>query len=279
MKPDRQEGAGDHLLRVGVAVALSLAAGYVDAVGWLSLDRVFTAQMSGNLVLFAVHLAAGKRAHILLQGDAILSFFLGLLFSGGLIEFGMRRRIRRIFVAALAVEFVMLAVFAVAGGAVLRPGPSDHPEWPVYALIAVVAGAMGVQNTSLRMAGILPLFTTHVTGALTDLSEELIVRAGQPFRPRDRHTAPDRFAAGTLRRWLSAGLGHLSRTTALLLGFFLGALAGAALLPAAGIGRTIAVPLVLLLAIGAIDWVHPLTRFPSEPEANARNPTGLRPST
>jgi len=31
---------------------------------------------------------------------------------------------------------------------------------------------MGTQNTSLRMAGILAIFTTHVTGTLTHFGEQ-----------------------------------------------------------------------------------------------------------
>jgi len=133
------------LAKVGVAVALTFIAGYVDAVGWLSLNRVFIAQMSGNMVLLAVHLVAGEDGHVWLQVDTIVGFFVGLVISGSVIEIGMRQHMRCIFVVALVVEFLMLAAFAIAGSA-LPPSPfaeQDHSDWLTYVLVAVVAFAMG----------------------------------------------------------------------------------------------------------------------------------------
>jgi uncharacterized membrane protein YoaK (UPF0700 family) len=57
---------GTETLRAAAAIALTAVAGFVDAFGWLTLDRVFTAQMSGNTVLIAVHAAAGARDAMLL---------------------------------------------------------------------------------------------------------------------------------------------------------------------------------------------------------------------
>ena len=50
-----------------VAILLTFVAGYVDAIGRLSLDRVYAAQMSGNVVLLAVHLATGEGGHAALS--------------------------------------------------------------------------------------------------------------------------------------------------------------------------------------------------------------------
>ena len=52
----------------------------------------------------------------------------------------------------------------------------------------------------------------------------------------------------------------------LLAGFFVGALAGAAMALAAGISVALCLPLALLLAVAAFDWVVPLTVFPSPVE-------------
>ncbi|MGH7090814.1 MAG: DUF1275 family protein, partial [Stellaceae bacterium] len=61
-------------LRIAVAVMLTFAAGYVDAVGWLVLNRVFTAQMSGNTVLVAVNAVAGDSAAAARQAFTIGMF-------------------------------------------------------------------------------------------------------------------------------------------------------------------------------------------------------------
>jgi uncharacterized membrane protein YoaK (UPF0700 family) len=254
--------------KTGVAVMLTFIAGYVDAIGWLSLDRVFTAQMSGNFVLLAVHWVAGERTHMSLQADAMAAFLLGLLVSGSIIEIGMRRRVRRILIGALAVEFIMLAAFAIAGGSLLPRDFSDGERvgWPVYAAIAVVAFAMGTQNTSLRMAGIISVFTTHMTGALSGLSEEIIICGFSLLQPRARRRAPGGFAAATLREKHPQAFKTIGQSVALLVGFFAGALAGAALLKIAGLLAAMAVPLALLGGIGIFDWLVPLTQFPSAAE-------------
>ena len=256
------------LTKAGVAVALTLIAGYVDAIGWLTLDRVFIAQMSGNLMLLAVHIVANENGHVSLQADAILAFFMGLVITGSVIEIGMRRRWRRIFIAALAVEFSLLLAFAVAGGALLPAGSQerDSADWPTYVLIAVIAFAMGAQNTSLRMAGILSVWTTHITGTLSGLSEEFIVCLFSALQPRNRRKARGGFAIGNLQDKHPAAFKNIGQSISLLVAFLAGAVAGAAALKTIGVGPAMVVPLAILFAVGVVDWLVPLTAFPSAVE-------------
>jgi uncharacterized membrane protein YoaK (UPF0700 family) len=58
---------------------LSLAAGSVDAIGFLGLGGLFTAHVTGNLVILAAHIVTGEEASVAL----ILSvpvFFVALIF-------------------------------------------------------------------------------------------------------------------------------------------------------------------------------------------------------
>ncbi|HWD58302.1 MAG TPA: YoaK family protein [Stellaceae bacterium] len=256
------------LTKAGVAVALTLVAGYVDAIGWLTLDRVFIAQVSGNIMLLAVHLVANESGHVSLQADAIVAFFLGLVMTGSVIEIGMRRRWRRIFIAALVVEICLLVVFALTGGALLPAGSQEREsaDWPTYALIAVAGFAMGAQNTSLRMAGILSVWTTHMTGTLSGLSEELIVCVFALFQPRNQRKARGGFAAGSLQQKHPTAFKNIGQSAALLAAFFGGAVAGAAALKGAGVAIAMIAPLAVLVAVGVLDWLVPLTDFPSSVE-------------
>lgn len=256
------------LMKVGVAVALTLVGGYVDAIGWLTLDRVFTAQMSGNLMLIAVHVVAHENGHVSLQADAIVAFFLGLVLTGALIEVGMRQRLRRIFVGALVVEFLLLLAFALAGGSLLPGGIGEREsaDWATYVLIAIVAFAMGAQNTSLRMAGIISVFTTHMTGTLTGLSEKVIVCLFAVLQPRNRRKARGGFAAGGLREKHPTAFKNIGQSAVLLAAFVVGALAGATGVGALGIGSAMIAPLVVLVVVGTLDWCVPLTVFPSAVE-------------
>jgi uncharacterized membrane protein YoaK (UPF0700 family) len=254
--------------KTAVAVALTFVAGYVDAIGWLKLDQVFIAQMSGNIMLLAVHLVAGEAGHVSLQADAIVSFFLGLVISGGVIEIGMRQRLRRIFVAAVAVEVAMLLAFTIMASAALPAanGGNNAVAATTYGLVAIVAFAMGTQNTSLRMAGILSVWTTHMTGAVSGLSEELIVCLFGLFQGRRARRANGGFVADRLRETHPTAFKNIGRSAALIAAFFIGAVAGALMLQGTGIGTAMTVPLALLLAIGVLDWAMPLTQFPSSVE-------------
>jgi uncharacterized membrane protein YoaK (UPF0700 family) len=162
----------------------------------------------------------------------------------------------------------MLSAFALAGRAlpihVHEAGTS--PDRLIYWLIAVLAFAMGAQNTSLRMAGILSVWTTHMTGALSGLSEELIVAGVSLFQSDRRGRRGGSFASETLRSLPPDAFSNIVRSAALLVGFFFGALAGAALAQTAGTGTAMAVPIALVIGVGLFDWIVPLTVFPSPVE-------------
>lgn len=254
--------------KLTAALVLTFSAGFVDAVGWISLYRVFTAQMSGNVVLVAVHLAAGENERAWLQLDAIGMFVLGLVLTGVVIELGMRRKAVRIFTAALAIELLLLVGFAVLVSHYGRlPGTQGpHPAAAIYFMVGIVALAMGTQNTSLRMAGIISMFTTHITGALTSLSEEVVVAAFTLLETKKRHRAKGGIASDILQRHHGKALASITQSGLLLLGFFIGALGGATLSRPFGYGVALIVPISLLTAVGAFDWLVPLTEFPSPAE-------------
>ena len=265
----REAAAPSGLGRTAVAVALTFVAGYVDAIGWLRLDQVFVAQMSGNIMLLAVHLVAGNAGHTSLQADAILAFFVGLVVSGSVIEIGMRQRIRRIFVAAIALEVAMLIAFTLTASAALpaADGGRNAVAAMTYVGVAIVAFAMGAQNTSLRMAGILSVYTTHMTGALTRLSEELIVCLFALFQRRRGRGVHGGFVASGLRETHPTAFRNIGQSALLIAAFFVGAVAGVRMLQNPGaVATAMVVPLAVLIAIGVLEWIMPLTQFPSSVE-------------
>lgn len=239
--------------RIIVGAALTAVGGFVDCFSYLTLSRVYTATMSGNTVLIAVHGGNGETSAALVHAFTVGTFVLGLLASSIGIELGLRRGVRRVLALALAVEAVCLAAFSWWGAPLVASGgtgTADAPHWPLYALIALTAVAMGVQNTSLRMAGILAVFTTHVTGTLTRTGEQLV---GYLFARREERRAPMLAQAA-----FSAGL---------WLTFFLGALLASELLPRLGIGRSLLAPIAVLLIVIALDLRRPFAEPRTRPAA------------
>jgi uncharacterized membrane protein YoaK (UPF0700 family) len=251
-----EEGSGrTRAKRATIATTLAAVAGFVDTAGFLTLDHVYTANMSGNTVQVGVEAFADTGGSAALHAYTIAMFLVGLFASGIMIEIGLRHRFRRIFAAAMMLEVICLGIVVVAGDELLRAGAgSGAPAgWPLHLMIALFTIAMGTQNTSLRMAGVLTVYTTHVTGTITKFSEDavqyvfaLIDRRrgrGQAEVAGDPRPAPA-FAA----LMLSAGIWA---------GFVAGAILAGYLLPRFGL-PTLLVPITTLALIGIIDCVKPL---------------------
>lgn len=158
---------------------LTWAAGNIDAIGYLGLGRVFTANMTGNTVLLGLHLGQEQGGAALLALVALLGFGVGLVMGALIVE-----RIRgtgawpTAVTWALALEAAMLAAFAV--GTYLTASLREVHQ--TQALITVSAIAMGIQSAAVRRLNVPGIATTYVTGTLTTAVTSLIAgsRAAKP---------------------------------------------------------------------------------------------------
>jgi len=141
-------------------IALAFASGAADAISYLGLGHVFVANMTGNTVLLGIALATGRGADGLRAGLSLAGFCVGVAI-GTLV---LRRR--------SVTTTLVLEVLALAGllAAWLAGGPHRL-------LIAVAAGAMGLQSAAIASSGA-EVATTYITGTIT----RGIVR-GKPVLP------------------------------------------------------------------------------------------------
>ena len=154
-------------------VMLSLAAGCVDAVGYLGLGQIFVANMTGNTVLLGLALGQAKTQAALRALVALAGFVVGVAAGAAIVGPGRERSAWSPAVtAALALELVVLVAFAV-GWFLAEAEPAGLT---VYPLIALPSLAMGVQSAAVRRLGIPGVATTYITGTLTDLTEGAIAR-------------------------------------------------------------------------------------------------------
>ncbi len=163
-----------NLRLAALAIVLTWVAGFVDAVGYLTLDRLYTANMSGNTVGLGIRWAEGNWPDLARRGWPVLMFVLGLLLSAVVLESAKRTGVRSRFWMTLGLENILLIWFIVWGSRFLHRGevsPSAGPAF--YGLVALLALAMGLQNATLTHVGSLNVHTTHVTGALTTLARDL----------------------------------------------------------------------------------------------------------
>jgi uncharacterized membrane protein YoaK (UPF0700 family) len=168
-------------------VALSVAAGCTDVIGFLGLNGLFTAHITGNLVVLAAQLAggvAGQIAKILAVPVFIGMVSLTVLLARGLESIGLAS-LRPL----LLLHFLLLAGFL---GLCVAAGPHLDPN-ATMAIFAAMLGvsAMAVQNAlvqvSLKGAPATAVMTSNLTRFARDVGDLLL--GGDPAKvnqARDR---------------------------------------------------------------------------------------------
>src|SRR3712207_2924680 len=156
-------GSSPATVRDAMLVMLSLAAGCVDAVGYLGLGQIFVANMTGNTVLLGLALGQAKGQAALRAVVALAGFVVGVAAGAAIVGPGRERSAWSPAVtAALALELVVLVAFAV-GWFLAEAEPAGLA---VYPLIVLPSLAMGVQSAAVRRLGIPGVATTYITGKI-----------------------------------------------------------------------------------------------------------------
>ena len=141
-----------------LASALSALAGYVDAVGFLTLGGFFVSFMSGNSTRMGVGLATGRWDEAAVAAGLIGLFVAGVVIGGTVARrFGEGRRS-----AVLLAEALLLLVAAI----LCTVGR------PIAGMIAVVL-AMGVENAVFQKQGDVGVGLTYMTGTLVRMGQRI----------------------------------------------------------------------------------------------------------
>jgi uncharacterized membrane protein YoaK (UPF0700 family) len=90
--------------KAAVALLLTFAAGCVDIVGYLTLDRVFTAHMTGETVHLAEDVLQQRWPDTAKPAVVVAAFLAGSAVGRTIIEIGSRNRVASIASATLLVE-------------------------------------------------------------------------------------------------------------------------------------------------------------------------------
>jgi uncharacterized membrane protein YoaK (UPF0700 family) len=154
-------------------LALTFSTGTVDAVSYLALGRVFTANMTGNVVLLGFAIAGAGGLLILAPIVSMAAFTVGSGIGGALARRLAARHPTHI-AYALGLETTLLACAAV-----LAAAAHPHPATVAGdAMIALMAGAMGIRNATVRRLAVPDLTTTVLTMTLTGLAADSTITGG-----------------------------------------------------------------------------------------------------
>ena len=167
-----RRGSKDGLLPP-LLVGLTVVTGLVDAFSYLVLGHVFVANQTGNVVFFAFALAGVGGFSVAASLVAIGWFALGALVAGrvGRSLAGRRELLLGVTAAAQALIVAEAVTMTALAATPIQAGLR-------YALIAVLAAAMGVQNATARKLAVPDLTTTVLTLTITGIAADSSLGAG-----------------------------------------------------------------------------------------------------
>ncbi|MET7456321.1 YoaK family protein [Streptomyces sp. NPDC005574] len=178
-------------------LVLTVVSGLIDAVSYLGLGHVFTANMTGNVVVLGFAAAGAPGFSVPHTLTSLVSFLVGAV-AGGRVAVRLGGGSRRTWArSTFAAEAVLLGVSAAVAFA------APHATATAYALIAVTAFAMGLRNATVRKLGVADLTTTVLTMTLTGLASDSRAGGGAgTHSPRRTASVAAMLAGAALGAWL-----------------------------------------------------------------------------
>ena len=204
-------------------LVLTMVTGLVDAVSYLKLGHVFVANMTGNVVFLGFAVAGGADFSLPASLAAVAAFLAGALAGGRLGSRIAQHRGRHLAVATY-IEIGLIA----AALAVSTLGVGIGENLVQYALIVLLALAMGLQNATARRLAVPDMTTTVLTLTLTGLAADSPLAGGN---------AP-----------------NLGRRMLAVATMFVGALIGAVLVFQVSVSAVLALALLLLIVNGIVGY-------------------------
>jgi uncharacterized membrane protein YoaK (UPF0700 family)/predicted GNAT family acetyltransferase len=166
---------------VRTLIVLTLVSGLVDAVCYLGLGRVFTANMTGNVVVLGFAAAGAPGFSVSATLTSLALFLVGAACASRI----PATKRARLLLTAMATEAAFVGAGAVVAFGVRGAVGSG---WPRFVVIALLAFAMGVRNATVRRLAVPDLTTTVLTMTLTGLAADSSL-AGGTNRGVSRRTA------------------------------------------------------------------------------------------
>jgi uncharacterized membrane protein YoaK (UPF0700 family) len=187
-----------HSATPAILLVMTSVTGIVDAVSYLALGHVFTANMTGNVVLLGFAVAGVRSFSAARSLAALVCFFAGAIFGG------------RVSVPQAPVPLLVeTALLLLASLSALLPDQTLS----VYCVIAITAAAMGYRNAVVRKIGLPDLTTTVLTLTITGLGADSRLAGGENPRWRRRVAA---ILAVVIGAFAGAELVSLSTVLALM---------------------------------------------------------------
>jgi len=163
-----------------VFLGMTAVTGLVDAVSFLSLGRVFTANMTGNIVFLGFATAGVPGLSMTLSVAALVWFLIGAVLGGRIMARASGDSHFRFAAQAFLLEILLLTAASLCAIGYQRN--VTEPSVRLLALIALTALAMGTRNAAVRKLAIPDLTTTVLTLTLTGIAADSSLAKGNNVR-------------------------------------------------------------------------------------------------
>jgi uncharacterized membrane protein YoaK (UPF0700 family) len=211
---------------------LTVTTGLVDAVSVLGLGRVFTANMTGNVVFLGFAVVGMPGFSVARAVVSLVGFVVGAMLGGrlGVAMAGVARRRWLLTVAVVEAGLFFLAAWVAIGYDLV----AFTPVPTLYALIVLTAVAMGLRNATVRRLAVPDLTTTVLTLTLTAIAADSALAGGRSPR--------------------------LGRRLAAVLAIFAGATVGAVLVSLGGLALPLMVTGACIVLVTLAYAAHPASK-------------------
>jgi len=157
-------------LHLGLMLTLTFSTGVIDAVGYLGLDRVFTANMTGNVVILGMGLTGANDLPIVGPLIALFAFAIGAVIAGRVLRPVPDGWSTRSTVLFGIVGLIVLAAAIVSFATPSTRPDTDSPDTVAFVITGLLGLAMGVQAGAARHIGVKDVTTVVVTSTLVGLA-------------------------------------------------------------------------------------------------------------
>lgn len=154
-------------LHLGLMLALTFSTGVADAVGYLGLDKVFTGNMTGNVVILGMAIAGADDLPVVGPLIALFTFMVGAAIGGRVlrpVKVGWTTQATLLFGAVGVVMAALSIILFALGGK--PPAPFD------LFVTGFLAAVMGLQAAVARHIAVKDVTTVVVTSTITGFAAD-----------------------------------------------------------------------------------------------------------
>ena len=158
---------------------LSCVAGSTDIISYYRLGHVFTANMTGNVILLGISIGQGELSTSVYRVASFAGFFAGVFVGALIVENKNKKKKWPYFVmVATVVESAIIATLAIIWLA--HDGPLKNSI--LYIAILLSAISMGIQSVTIWHLDIPGVVTTFITGNITSIGMSAIKGLRRGFK-------------------------------------------------------------------------------------------------